>query len=406
MRNFNINNFIKEKITGRVSGFFDEDIIANKELLSKEIKDKNVLVIGGGGTIGSNYIKAILPFKPRAVIIVDNNENGLTELVRDVRSTKDLFVPDIFVTYPVDFGNNIFSKIFNAYKPFDIVANFAAHKHVRSEKDVFSIESMIQNNLVYAHKLLQLIEENKPAHFFCVSTDKAANPVNIMGATKKLMEDLVMQYASSFKCTTARFANVAFSNGSLLDGFNKRLMNLQPLSVPKDVKRYFVSPQESGQICMMACMLGDSGDVFFPKLKEDQLTSFYDITVDYLNAMGYTMDECATEDEAKGKAALLNENSTSYPVYTFESNTSGEKLFEEFYTEIEDVDFNRYESLGVVKNDLTKLQTHRPIDNALNEFRELLLKDNVQKSEIVELLTKYIPNFGHIEKGITLDKKM
>lgn len=406
MSQININTFIKEKVTGRLSSFFENDIRENAGILSKEIKDKTILVIGGGGTIGSNYIKAILPFKPKAVIVVDNNENGLTELVRDVRSTKDLFVPDTFITYPVDFGNQIFTKIFNAYKPFDIIANFAAHKHVRSEKDVFSIESMIQNNLVYAHQLLQLIEKNKPAHFFCVSTDKAANPVNIMGATKKLMEDLVMQYASSFKCTTARFANVAFSNGSLLDGFNKRLMNLHPLSVPKDVKRYFVSPEESGQICMMACMLGASGDIFFPKLKEDQLTSFYDITKHYLQAMGYTMDECATEDEAKEKAALLNAQSTSYPVYTFDSNTSGEKLFEEFYTESEDVDFNRYESLGVVKHDLTKLQASRIIDTALNEFRELLLKDKVEKIEIVDLLKKYIPNFGHIEKGITLDKKM
>lgn len=406
MSNININNFIKEKITGRLSSFFETDIFVNKDLLSQEIKDKNVLVIGGGGTIGSNYIKAILPFKPKAVIIVDNNENGLTELVRDVRSTKDLYVPDIFITYPVDFGNQIFNKIFEEYKPFDIIANFAAHKHVRSEKDVFSIESMIQNNLVYAHKLLKLIEENKPSHFFCVSTDKAANPVNIMGATKKLMEDLVMQYASSFKCTTARFANVAFSNGSLLDGFNKRLMNAHPLSVPKDVKRYFVSPEESGQICMMACVLGNSGDIFFPKLKEDQLTSFYDITVEYLHTIGYKMDECATEEEAKEKAALLNASSISYPVYTFDSNTSGEKLFEEFYTENENVDFDRFSSLGVVQHDLGELQTQRPIDAALNEFAQLLNSKEVQKNEIVDLLTKYIPNFGHIEKGMTLDKKM
>lgn len=406
MSKVNIKNFINQKVTGRETSFFDQDIKANKERLSAQIADKNVLVIGGGGTIGSNYIKAILPFRPKSVIVVDNNENGLTELVRDVRSTNNLFVPDTFITYPVDFGSEVFTKIFNSYRPFDIIANFAAHKHVRSEKDVFSIESMIQNNLVYAHKLLKLIETNKPAHFFCVSTDKAANPVNIMGATKKLMEDLVMQYASSFKCTTARFANVAFSNGSLLDGFNKRLMNLHPLSVPKDVKRYFVSPEESGQICMMACMLGESGDVFFPKLNEDQLTSFYDITTDYLTAMGYTMDECVTEEEAKEKAALLNRHSTSYPVYTFDSNTSGEKLFEEFYTDSEEVDFSKYKSLGVVKQNLIKYNAERPIDKALAEFNALFQKNNVEKSEVVELLTKYIPNFGHIEKGITLDKKM
>lgn len=400
-----INSFIKEKITGRTNGFFDEDIRNNFNNLSNEIKDKNVLVIGGGGTIGSNYIKAILPFKPKALIVVDNNENGLTELVRDVRSTADLFVPETFITYPVDFGNPVFTKIYQAYKPFDIIANFAAHKHVRSEKDVFSIESMIQNNLVYAHQLLQLIEADKPAHFFCVSTDKAANPVNIMGATKKLMEDLVMQYAASFKCTTARFANVAFSNGSLLDGFNRRLMNNHPLSVPKDVKRYFVSPEESGQICMMACILGNSGDIFFPKLKEDQLTSFYEITKAYLAALGHTMDECDSEEEAKVKALQLTATSKAYPVYTFDSHTSGEKLFEEFFTETESVDFNRYHSLGVVKHQVGLL-AKRQIDSALMEFKELLQRKEVSKAEIVSLLAKYIPNFDHIEKGITLDKKM
>lgn len=263
MRNFDLDTFISKNITKRSHSFFESDIENNASTLTSEIENSSILVIGGGGTIGSNYIKSVLKFRPAKVVVVDTNENGLTELVRSVRSTPGLFVPKEFITYPVNLGDPIFEKIYHYYKPFDIVANFAAHKHVRSEKDVFSIEAMIENNLFNAFRLLQMIEDDKPAHFFCVSTDKAANPVNIMGATKKLMEELVIDFSAHLKCTTARFANVAFSNGSLLDGFLYRTMQRQPLAVPADIKRYFVSPAESGDICMLASILGTSGDIFF-----------------------------------------------------------------------------------------------------------------------------------------------
>lgn len=400
-----LNSFIHRQVLGRKQSFFREDIDANKAALQDSIEGKKVLVIGGGGTIGSNYIKSILPFKPASVVIIDSNENGLTELVRDVRSTTGLFVPDTFITYPVNFGSSIFKKIYEVYKPFDIIANFAAHKHVRSEKDIFSIEAMVQNNLLYAHQLLRLVVNDKPSRFFCVSTDKAANPVNIMGATKKLMEDLIMTFASRMHCTTARFANVAFSNGSLLDGFVNRVMNRQPLSVPKDVTRYFVSPAESGDICMLTCMLGNSGEIFFPKFSENMLTNFYDITHKFLGEIGYTMLECDSELEAKEFAANMKPGSTQYPVYTFVSDTTGEKLYEEFYTTDEQPDLEKFKSLGVIKIPVAD-STFNDMDGFFSKMELLLGKPKVEKAEIVNLLEKYIPTFSHIETGKLLDKKM
>ena len=400
-----LNKFIHEHILERKQSFFQEDIENNRATLQAAIEGKKILVIGGGGSIGSNYIKSVLRFKPASVVVVDSNENGLTELVRDVRSTKDLFVPNSFITYPVNFGSSIFRKIYEAYKPFDIIANFAAHKHVRSEKDIFSIEAMVQNNLLYAHDLLSLVEKDKPSRFFCVSTDKAANPVNIMGATKKLMEDLVMSYASKMHCTTARFANVAFSNGSLLDGFINRLMSRHPLSVPKDVTRYFVSPAESGDICMLTCMLGNTGEIFFPKFDESMLTSFYDITHKFLHEAGYTMQECSSEEEAKTFAAAMQTGTKQYPVYTFASDTTGEKLYEEFYTDAEQPDMQRFASLGVIKG-VPPAMNLDEVNGFFPQMEALLNKGAVKKEEIVSLLEKYIPTFSHIETGKLLDKKM
>lgn len=403
MNTIDIAAFIGEYVTGRSESFFSHDIYENDAKLSAEIGGKNVLVIGGGGTIGSNYIKSLLPYKPESVVVIDTNENGLTELVRDIRSTANLPVPKHFITYPVNLGDRIFEKIYEHYKPFDIVANFAAHKHVRSEKDVFSVEAMIQNNLFYAYRLLKLIQDDKPAHFFCVSTDKAANPVNVMGATKKLMEDLVMQFSNSLRCTTARFANVAFSNGSLLDGFLYRLRYRQPFSVPADVRRYFVSPEESGQICMLASVLGKTGDIFFPKLMEDELTSFLDITRSFIEQLGFTYAQCDTEAEAKDRAKHIS-STGEYPVYVFNSDTTGEKLYEEFYTADELVDWDRFHALAVAKG---KSPVHSLDEyQVVKELENLFSEPAVSKQQIVEVLSKHIPTFEHVEKGVGLDSKM
>lgn len=419
---FNLDKFIADSVTFRPVSMFVPDIEANRETLTKEIKGKKVCVIGGAGSIGSSFIKAVLRFEPKSVVVVDLNENGLAELVRDVRSTQGLYVPDEFRCYTLNFADPIFERIFREEKGFDIVANFSAHKHVRSEKDRYSVQALIENNDIKAKKLMDLLTVYPPKHFFCVSTDKAANPVNIMGASKRIMEDLVMAYNKYFKVTTARFANVAFSNGSLPDGWIHRLQKKQPLAAPSDVKRYFVSPQESGQICMLACILGNGGEVFFPKLGEDQMLTFSAICDEFVKAEGFEKDLCTTDAEAVLKASQLKDselqNSTlttdskhstlnsklKYPVRYFASDTTGEKAYEEFYIPGERINMNRFMALGVVEE-----TTRRPMPevNAFFEKLEgLFAKEDFTKAQVVEAIKEFIPNFQHEEKGKNLDSKM
>jgi len=398
-----IANFIGKFITKRETSFFEQDIQQNAAILSEKIKDKSVLVIGGAGTIGSSYIKAILKFEPAKLYVVDTNENGLTELTRDLRSSDNQFVPEDYKTYPMSFGDSVFRKMFVEEGPFHIVANFAAHKHVRSEKDKYSIEAMIDNNVFKAKEFLDLLVNHKPEHFFCVSTDKAANPVNVMGASKKLMEEVIMAYSTEIQITTARFANVAFSNGSLLAGYRERLNKNQPISCPSDVKRFFVSPEESGQICMLACMLGNSGEIFFPKLDDEEMTYFKEITEDFFKQSNREIVLCSSEKEAKNKSKNLNP-SDPYPVYFFESDTSGEKLYEEFFTESDELDQETFKSLGVIKN--AKKLPKAEIDATIIDLKALLDSRSCDKSSIISLLQKYIPDFQHTETGKTLDQKM
>ena len=406
---FNLAKFIADFVTKRPVSMFAPDIEANKEILTQEIKGKTVCVIGGAGSIGSSFIKAVLRFEPKSVVVVDLNENGLAELVRDVRSTEGLYVPDEFRCYTLNFADPIFERIFREEQGFDIVANFSAHKHVRSEKDRYSVQALIENNDIKAKKLMDLLTVYPPKHFFCVSTDKAANPVNIMGASKRIMEDLVMAYNKYFKVSTARFANVAFSNGSLPDGWIHRLQKRQPLAAPSDVKRYFVSPEESGQICMLACVLGKPGEVFFPKLGEDQMLTFSSICDDFVKANGLDKDECTSDAEAKIKAANLivsprGDIEGAYPVVYFNSDTTGEKAYEEFYVPGEKVDMQRFQSLGVVE------QTTRHDMNEVNTFfakiEAIFQREDFTKAQVVEAIKEFIPYFEHEEKGRNLDQKM
>ncbi len=400
----NIPQFIASNITLRAKSMFAEDIEANKEKLRTEIENKSVLVIGGAGTIGSSFIRAVLKFKPSKLFVVDINENGLTELTRDLRSTADGYVPKNYITYPINFADPVFEKIFRNEGGFDIVANFSAHKHVRSEKDLYSVEALIKNNVINARKLLDLLAEFPPKHFFCVSTDKAANPVNIMGASKKIMEDMIMAYSAKYPITTARFANVAFSNGSLLDGFIQRLMKRQPLSAPNDVRRYFVSPDESGEICMLACMLGKSGEIYFPKLQPEQMLTFAEIATAFLKNLGYNAVECRSEEEARQMAKNRQETDTNYPVYYFSSDTTGEKEYEEFFTDSEEVDLSNFHALGVIKNAPKRPTTE--IDTLFSALTQLFQSDNTTKSDIVEAMKTFLVNFNHEEKGKNLDSKM
>ncbi len=403
MNIIDIPEFIKEHITKRPTSLFAPDIKKYKKQLSEKIYGKNVLVIGGAGTIGSSYIKAILVFKPAKLVVVDTNENGLTELTRDLRSAPNQYVPEEYITYPMSFGDPVFEKMFLAHGPFHIVANFAAHKHVRSEKDQFSIEAMIENNVFRAKSFLDLLLKHKPEHFFCVSTDKAANPVNVMGASKKLMEEVIMSYSSDIQITTARFANVAFSNGSLLAGYIERLFKNQPISCPADVKRFFVSPEESGQICMLACMLGKSGEIFFPKLDQEEQVYFKTVTEDFFKASKREIILCNSDQEAREKV-LTRSESMPYPVYFFTSDTSGEKLYEEFYTDTDEVDLQQFESLGVIKN-ARKLPILE-IEICVSDLQQLLNSGNYNKQDIVNSLQKHLPDFQHIETGKSLDQKM
>lgn len=401
---FNLSRFIADSVTFRPVSLFAKDIEANKDQLSKEIKGKSVCVIGGAGSIGSSFIKAVLCFRPKSVVVIDLNENGLAELVRDVRSTDGLYVPDEFRCYTLNFADPIFERIFREEKGFDIFANFSAHKHVRSEKDRYSVQALIENNDIKAKKLMDLLCVYPPKHFFCVSTDKAANPVNIMGASKRIMEDLVMAYNSEFKVTTARFANVAFSNGSLPDGWLHRLQKKQPLAAPSDVRRYFVSPEESGQICMLACILGKGGEVFFPKLGEDQMLTFSSICDDFVKAEGFNKVECEDDSSARQYAAAMSYDSENYPVVYFQSDTTGEKAFEEFYVPGEKINLERFSALGVVEE--TSRRTISEVTSFFDELEKIFAREDFTKEQVVEAIKRFIPNFEHEEKGKNLDQKM
>lgn len=401
---FNLENFIYKKVAKRIESMFIEDIENKKQELRKKIYNKSILVIGGAGSIGSSFIKAILAFKPASLVVVDTNENALAELTRDLRSTKGMYVPDDYITYPMDFASPVFEKMFRKRGGFDIVGNFSAHKHVRSEKDIYSIEALLQNNVLHAKLLLDLLAEFPPEEYFCVSTDKAANPVNIMGASKRIMEDVIFSYSDKFPVKTARFANVAFSNGSLPAGFLARIAKLQPLSAPSDVKRYFVSPEESGQICMLACMLGKNREIFFPKLRDAQMMRFDTIATNLLHEYGFEVLECASDEEAIDKAEALKEGSKFYPVHYSGSDTSGEKPYEEFFTDEESVDMERLQALGIITG--KQVTDKKKVEVLFNKLSVEFAKEETSKETIIKIMQEYLPNFEHIETGKSLDSKM
>jgi len=390
--------FLQKENYNKIS--FEKDNLIYENLLLNQIKSKSVLIIGGAGTIGSGYLKQILKYKPAKIIVVDINENGLTELTRDLRSSNLLDYKPEYITYPVNLLSDTFDKIFNS-ETWQVVANFSAHKHVRSEKDKISIEALIKNNVYGAIKLLNLCELNPPKYFFSVSTDKAANPVNIMGASKSLMEKLILSKKNEFRVSTARFANVAFSNGSLLDGFIYRLNKKQPLSCPEDIKRFFVTQQQSGQICLLATFLGETGNIFFPKLDfhKDQIY-FKEIALDFLKENGF--EPVLVQSEKEAKEFDFHENPDKYPIYFFKTDTSGEKTYEEFFTEEEDYEVNEFESLGYIKTSEVEIS----FEEVEADFESVFRNPNSNKSDIVKIINKYVPDFMHIETGKHLDQKM
>ena len=384
MIDFDIEAFVRKYVTKRVESLLAKDFERYSEEMHRRIDGKRMLVIGGAGTIGSNYVKAVLmQYRPAAMYVVDIDENQMTELTRELRCGREYTVPEEYVTEPIDLGSRLFDKFFNAKGPFDIVANFAARKHVRAERDVHSIEAMCDTNVFMAKKLLDLLVANPPEAFFCVSTDKAANPVNVMGATKKLMEETIMAYADKVPVKTARFANVAFSNGSLPLGWMNRVQKRQPIVCPLGVQRFFVSPVESGELCLMASVMGESGDIFYPQLDpEKDLISFDSFLPDFLRKVGH-------EDW-----------DVRYPA----ADTDGEKPYEEFFTEEDVKDEVTFINLGVVKN-----AKRRPVDEVeriFEQLRNVFDRDGATKEDVVAVLGEYLPNFHHIGSGKSLDGRM
>jgi FlaA1/EpsC-like NDP-sugar epimerase len=402
MKKKNLDKIVSA-FTGREVSLFDKDIAVNRSEIEGILSGKSVLVIGGAGSIGSAFIREVLQFPVQRVFVIDHNENGLAELIRDIRSDPSMRLPEI-MTYPVSFGSDEFKSIFKNQGPFEVVANFAALKHVRSEKDVYAVKAMLRNNVLLNYELLEMLSQNPPEHFFSVSTDKATNPVNIMGASKKLMEDLLFSYCGKMKITTARFANVAFSNGSLLESFIKRVEKEQALVCPLDIRRYFISRKEAGQLCLLTCLLGKTGETFIPKLGESALISFDRTLHAFLNAQGLKAKAFTSESEVRKACQNLKMyvDKGEYPVFFFHSDTSGEKPFEEFYTADDVVDRNRFEGIGVIQ---AKSRNEATSHSIYNKGRALL--DSVaSKQEFIDFFKEFIPEFEHMETGKNLDSKM
>ena len=391
------------QLIGRDKELFSMDIEEQKSNLSKIVSTSNFLVLGGAGSIGQAVVKEIFKRQPQKLHVVDISENNLTELVRDIRSSFGYIEGD-FQTFALDIGSVEYDAFFKADGQYDYVLNLSALKHVRSEKDPYTLMRMIDVNVFNTDKTLQQAIDAGVKKYFCVSTDKAANPVNMMGASKRIMEMFVMRKSQQINVSMARFANVAFSDGSLLHGFNQRLEKRQPIVAPNDIKRYFVTPQESGELCLMSCIFGENRDIFFPKLSENlHLISFADIAIKYLKQKGFEPVLCESEDEARELAKTLPEQ-CKWPCLFTGSDTTGEKDFEEFFTEAETLDMERFNNLGVIKNE--------PEFNAklLTEFEDTIsvMKNELawDKKSIVELFFKMIPDFGHKETGKYLDGKM
>lgn len=390
-------------LIGRDSPLFDSDIARLADDLKGLVQGSRFLVIGGAGSIGQAVTREIFKRNPAVLHVVDISENNMVELVRDVRSTLGYSNGD-FRTFSVDCGSREFEALVEAEGHYDYIFNLSALKHVRSEKDPFTLMRMIQVNVFNTLKTLDIARKGGARKYFCVSTDKAANPVNMMGASKRIMEMFLMRESLTQSISMARFANVAFSDGSLLHGFNQRFAKRQPISAPNDVRRYFVTPQESGELCLLSCLLGENRDIFFPKLSEKlHLITFSEIAVRYLQGLGFEPYECGSEDEARERADELIA-SKRWPCYFFKSDTTGEKDFEEFFTDKEDLDMARFESVGVIRNPATFDPAQ--LGAFVQGIDALRNQGTWDKESLVKLFFEMLPDFAHKETGKYLDQRM
>lgn len=390
-------------LIGRTQALFSSDVEKYKQELADVVSQSTFLVLGGAGSIGQAVTKEIFKRNPKKLHVVDISENNMVELVRDIRSSFGYISGD-FQTFALDIGSIEYDAFIKADGKYDYVLNLSALKHVRSEKDPFTLMRMIDVNVFNTDKTIQQSIEMGSKKYFCVSTDKAANPVNMMGASKRIMEMFLMRRSEEIAISTARFANVAFSDGSLLHGFNQRIQKRQPIVAPNDIKRYFVTPQESGELCLMSCIFGENRDIFFPKLSEAlHLITFADIAVKYLQQLGYEPHLCDSEEEARLLAETLPDEG-KWPCLFTSSDTTGEKDFEEFFTDKETLDMSRFDNLGVIKNDALYQQELLTLFEAtISKFKQ---EKCWSKGQIVELFHQMIPDFGHKETGKYLDSKM
>jgi FlaA1/EpsC-like NDP-sugar epimerase len=390
-------------LIGREKQLFSADITNHETELKRIVSESRFLVLGGAGSIGQAVTKEIFKRNPKKLHVVDISENNMVELVRDIRSSFG-YIDGDFQTFALDIGSLEYDAFIKADGKFDYVLNLSALKHVRSEKDPYTLMRMIDVNVFNTDKTIQQSIDAGAKKYFCVSTDKAANPVNMMGASKRIMEMFLMRKSEQMAISTARFANVAFSDGSLLHGFNQRIQKRQPIVAPNDIKRYFVTPQESGELCLMSCIFGENRDIFFPKLSEAlHLISFADIAVKYLEQLGYKPYLCETEEEARQLAHTLPEQG-KWPCLFTASDTTGEKDFEEFFTDKEELDMSRFTNLGIIKNDpLYEQELLSLFENSISVMKD---ERAWTKEQIVKLFFTMIPDFGHKETGKYLDSKM
>ena len=395
-------DFILDLI-GRDHELFASDISEHEKELSDLIKGGRFLVIGGAGSIGQAVTREIFRRNPGLLHVVDTSENNMVELVRDLRSSLG-YIEGEFATFALDCGSDIFDAFFDSGPGYDYVLNLSALKHVRSEKDPYTLMRMVDVNVFNTDKTMRMAAARGARKYFCVSTDKAANPVNMMGASKRIMEMFLARRSRELPVSTARFANVAFSDGSLLYGFNRRMEKEQPLAAPNDVRRYFVTPKESGELCLLSCLLGENRDLFFPKLDENlNLVTFSEIATRYLLRLGYEPEECASEDEARARVPELKAR-RKWPVYFFKSDTTGEKDFEEFFTADEKLDMDRFKTVGVIKND-GRFDAER-IESFERGVRDMRARGRWSRQELVDLFNRTVPEFKHLETGKFLDGRM
>ena len=390
-------------LIGRVKPLLTNDIATFDNELKDLVQNNRFLVIGGAGSIGQAVTKEIFKRHPKKLHVVDISENNLVELVRDIRSSLG-YIDGDFRTFALDIASPIYDAFIKADGAYDYVLNLSALKHVRSEKDPFTLMRMIEVNILNTLKTIQQAKDKGVKKYFCVSTDKAANPVNMMGASKRIMELFLMRESKTMPISTARFANVAFSDGSLLHGFNQRIQKRQPIVAPNDIKRYFVTPQESGELCLMSCLLGENKDIFFPKLSEElHLITFAEIAVKYLKELGFEAHECSREEEARTLIKTLPQEG-KWPCFFTNSDTTGEKDFEEFFMDGEVLDMSRFQNLGIVKSSLSYEDEN--LDHFLQKISQMMAEQKWEKSEIVDLFHQMIPDFNHKETGKYLDAKM